>query len=53
MIYANEARANEVAAMLNERRGYAKSAAVLTADGWTVITSYEFGQSGPAFGAAV
>jgi hypothetical protein len=48
MIYANEQRANEVAEMLNERRGYPRAKAVLTADGWTVIASYKFGQSGPA-----
>ena len=47
MIYATEQRANEVAAMLNERRGYPHSKAVLTPDGWTVVGSYEFGVSGP------
>ncbi len=46
MIYATEQRANEVAEMLNERRGYARSKAVLTAQGWTVISSYKFGVSG-------
>jgi hypothetical protein len=47
MIYTNEQRANEVATQLNERRGYARSKAVLTEAGWTVVTSYVFGVSGP------
>lgn len=46
MIYNSEARANEVAAMLNERLGYARAKAVLVAEGWTVITDYRYGVSG-------
>ena len=47
MIYNNEQRANEVAAMLNERLGYARSEAILTPHGWTVISDYRYGASGP------
>lgn len=47
MIYKNEAGATEVAAMLNERRGYPRAEAVLTEQGWTVIADYKFGVSGP------
>lgn len=40
MIYSNKERAVAVAEMLNERKGYPKSYAVLTNHGWTVICSY-------------
>lgn len=40
MIYASEARAVEVAAMLNTRRGYGESRPVLTPHGWTVICKW-------------
>lgn len=43
MIYANEVRAQEVADMLNARRGYQESRAVLTEHGWTVITKAVWG----------
>jgi hypothetical protein len=47
MIYATEKRANQVAEILNGRYGYPKAKAILTADGWTVKTSYEFGITDP------
>lgn len=47
MTYATEQRANEVADMLNERRGYPRAKAVLCEHGWTVISSYKYGLSGP------
>ncbi len=40
MIYASEQRANEVAAMLNERKGHAPSVALLTRFGWTVVCGW-------------
>jgi hypothetical protein len=40
MIYRNEARAREVAAELNQRKGHAPAYAILTAEGWTVVSSY-------------
>jgi hypothetical protein len=40
MIYADEARAREVAAELNARIGYGESRAVLTVHGWTVICKW-------------
>jgi hypothetical protein len=40
MIYRNEARAREVAAELNQRKGYAPAYAISTAEGWTVVSSY-------------
>lgn len=40
MIYATEARALEVAAMLNSAYGNPPAFAVLTADGWSVIATY-------------
>lgn len=43
MIYPTQARADEVANMLNERRGFPRAKAVLTEHGWTVIASYEYG----------
>lgn len=36
MIYATEARACEIADMLNQRRGFPKAYAYLTVHGWTV-----------------
>jgi hypothetical protein len=47
MIYTNEARAIDIAAMLNDRRGFPRAEAVKSAAGWTVIASYHFGTSGP------
>lgn len=38
MIYANQARAQEIATMLNGRPGSLESRPVLTQHGWTVIT---------------
>jgi len=40
MIYATEARALEIAAMLNAERGHPPAFAVLTQDGWTVVRTY-------------
>jgi hypothetical protein len=40
MIYANEARAKEVADELNAVPGYAPAKALLTPQGWTVVRSY-------------
>ena len=40
MIYATEARALEIAAMLNAERGNPPAKAVLTQHGWTVIATY-------------
>ena len=40
MIYANQMRAEQVAAELNSRLGYAPSYAVECKYGWTVICSY-------------
>jgi hypothetical protein len=40
MIYATEARAREIAATLNTERGNPPAFAVLTADGWTVVSTY-------------
>lgn len=47
MIYATQARATQVANALNLRYGHAKACAVLTRQGWTVVTSYEFGMTNP------
>jgi hypothetical protein len=38
MIYANHARAQQIANMLNASPGSLESRPVLTAHGWTVIT---------------
>ena len=43
MIYATEGRANQIANMLNERRGHPYAMAVRTGAGWTVIASYAYG----------
>ncbi len=40
MIYANQARAEQVANELNAIPGYAPAKAILTSHGWTVIRSY-------------
>lgn len=40
MIYANQARAHEVATCLNTRRGYGESRPVETVHGWTVICKW-------------
>jgi len=40
MIYATEGRANQIANMLNKRRGHPCAKAVRTEAGWTVIASY-------------
>ena len=40
MIYATQARAEEIAAMLNARLGHPPAYAVLTEHGWTVIASW-------------
>ena len=45
MIFASKERAVEVANELNRRWGHPKPKVVLTAHGWTVIASYEFGVS--------
>ncbi len=40
MIYATEARALEIAAMLNAEPGNPPAYAVLTAHGWSVVRTY-------------
>lgn len=47
MIYKNEARAIEVAAEINALLGYARAQTVLTVHGWTVVSDYKYGLSGP------
>lgn len=40
MIYASEARARAIAAMLNAELGNPPAYAILSGFGWTVITTY-------------
>ncbi len=44
MIYATKERAVEVAAMLNERKGFGVSRAARTTHGWTVIRFSPYSQ---------
>jgi hypothetical protein len=41
MIYASQKRAEEIAEMLNRRAGCCPSAAVLSADGWSVVCGWD------------
>ena len=45
MIYATKERAQEIARMLNEQRGYQPCVAALTVYGWTVIERSPYSQN--------